>query len=197
MRLFIESDNGQSLQRINAFRNRHGVSARKVNEFCQSERQAQVRRFLEKLEELNRLRRGRLLTEPQDYAFRLALYWELKDWKRVDWMLANVWPCRFFMPDILCYVQLRGHQLGVELTDEDFKKVMRYKACRTSPYPYAVRSWVLMQNKQFDRALALLTEACKTVKDKTLEKNRDALARKRPDLFSNATLPDWARFGLS
>lgn len=197
LRLFMENDNAQTQQRINTFSSRHGVSARKAREFFQSERQAQIRRFLEKIDELNQRRKGRLLTEMQDYGFKLALFWELKDWEQVDRILAIIGYGRYVAPDILCYALLREQQLGIESDDDNFNYAMRFKGCRTSPYPYAVRSWVLMQSKQFDRALALLTEACKTVKDTTLEKNRDALARKRPDLYSNATLPDWARFGLS
>ena len=139
----------------------------KLHELSHSERQAQLRRTLDKSDELNRFFIGHLLFNIQDQLFRHSLLWELQDWERADQVLKEFWYIRATIPALVAYMIVRGYMRGIVWDDLEFTNVMWHKACKASPLPYAAQSWILVQKKDFGRALTLLSEACKTVKNET------------------------------
>ena len=121
---FIESDAVLSKQRIAAFRTEPGMTKSRFIELCHSERQAQLRRTLDKSDELNRFSRGHLLSNMQDHLFRHSLLWELQDWAKADRVLGTLWRVRTTVPELVAYMLVRSYLLGIVRDDQEFKNVM-------------------------------------------------------------------------
>ncbi|MGN0852794.1 MAG: hypothetical protein ACI4Q3_05405 [Kiritimatiellia bacterium] len=118
---------------------------------------------------------------------QFGLYWQIKDFKKVDELLPKI----FLLDPMLPAMKIaRMYMLGrpsAEIAKVYEKAVRRLRYNQNVPLA-AVWSWVLVQRKDVDGAFKVLVRALANSDNETLKANRDTLANNRVAHFSNAAL---------
>ncbi len=125
--------------------------------------------------------------ERQIATTRLQLYYQLKDYKKVDELMPRAMildPMTFSMK----LAQMHRNNASFEDIAKDFQKGVARLKYNQSALPYSVLAWMYVKAGKDEEAYNLLVKACKDNENDTLKRNRDKLANKKVREFSNAGL---------
>lgn len=153
-----------------------------------------VEQALERSRELERFYRWTPMLRRQVDTLRMQLYYQTKDFKKVDALLPN---CLFLDPMTAAMKLARMHVNGADGAEKFFEKHVRRQRYGQGIILYALYSWMLVQRGDLAGAQKILVRACEKAENETLKRNREHLANNRVGHFSNAGLgEEWYALGL-
>jgi len=128
-----------------------------------------------------------VMLKRQMNTMKMIYYYQLRDFKQVDALMPKV---MFFDARAVAMKLARMYKNNEAGIDKFFQRKVRKFKGDTSVIVYAVYSWILVRNEQFDAAMKVLADAKKKTGNEVLAANWEALANNNPKRFSNAALAD-------
>jgi hypothetical protein len=181
-------------QKVSQWQMRPPGSVKQAQIELEREQRVFVEQALEKSRELERFFRWTPMLRRQVDTLRMQLYYQTKDFKKVDALLPT---CLFLDPMTAAMKLARMHVTGAEGTEKFFEKQVKRQRYGQGVILYALYAWMLVQRGDPDGAHKLLVRACEKSENETLKRNREHLANNRAAHFSNAGLGDeWYALGL-
>lgn len=166
-------------------------------QFMESIQRKQADLVRESLVQTDRLRpycRWIPMMDRQVAAMKMQLFWQLKDFAKVDELLPK---CLILDPFTASVKMARQFAKGEEIEniEKTYRKVRARLRYNQSATLSAAMSWMLVKRGKIDEAYKLLEKACHdnntdSEPGATLLRNRDALANNRVKQFSNAGIGD-------
>jgi len=189
--------NGQKRlqQKVNQWQTRPPGSMKQAQLEVEREQRVYIDQALQVSKSLEPLARWALMLDKQIATLRMQLYYQIKDFKKVDELLPH---CIFMDPMSAAMRLARLHVRGdVAGADKFFKKQTRRQRYGQGGILYALYSWMQVQRKDIEGAHKTLIQACERMEHETLKANREHLANNRLNQFSNAGMGDeWYALGL-
>ena len=142
---------------------------------------------IEATEELRKFKRWMPMMERQIATAQFQLYWNLKDFAKVDELMGKA----FLADPMMKAMKLaRMFTKGAETAEmaRFYEKSVKRGAYNANVILAAAWSWMLVQRKDIDGAFKVLTEALKNSDNATLKANHVNLMNNRPTHFSNSGL---------
>lgn len=189
--------NGQKRiqQKVNHWQMRPPGSLKQAQQELERDQRVLVDQALEVAKRLEPLTRWTLMLNKQVSTLRMQLYYQVRDFKKVDELLPQ---CMFMDPVSAAMNLARLHVRGeTAQADKFFAKQTRRLRYGQGALLYGLYAWMLLQRKDIDGAHKVLVRACSRMENDTIKANREHLANNRVHQFSNAGLGDeWYALGL-
>lgn len=184
--------------KVNQWQMRPPGSVRQAQIEIEREQKGFVSQAIEASKGLEKWRRWSPLLGKQVATLRMQLYYQTKDYKKVDELMPH---CLFLEPISAAMKLARMYQLKEEGLDTFFEKQVkrqqRFGRGTDASILYAAYSWMLVQKGAIDQAHKILIRGCEKAEKETLKRNRDLLANNKVNHFSNAGFGDeWYALGL-
>ncbi|MBQ9336272.1 MAG: hypothetical protein IJS14_03115 [Lentisphaeria bacterium] len=169
-------------------------SPKTMMQALEKEQAAGIRRVIEACEEFTPLFRWNFLLDRQINTMKMAFYFQLKDFAKVDELMPK---CLFLDPQSVCLKMARMYMRKEEGIDKLFRKKcasLKEPAC---VLPYSLYAWILVKQERYDDALKLLVDCKKKTDNEVIVRNWELLANKKYKSFSNSGLGEmWYALGL-
>jgi len=166
---------------------------------AQMEIERDQRQFIDQALEVSKrlepLTRWTLMLDRQIATLRMQLYYQAKEFKKVDELLPR---CLFLEPVSAAMKLARLHVRG-EMAEAEkfFRKQTRRLRYGQGAILYGLYAWMQVQRQDVAGAHKTLIRACEHMENETMKANRDHLANNRVTQFSNAGLgEEWYALGL-
>ena len=178
----------------NQFSRRPMGSPKTMMQALEREQAAGIRRVLEACNDFTPLFRWNFLLDRQINTMKMAFYYQLKDFAKVDELMPK---CLFFDPQSVCLKMARMYMKKEDGIDKLFRKKcssLKEPACIL---PYSLYAWILVKQERYDDALKLLVDCKKKTDNEVIVRNWELLANKKYKNFSNSGLGEmWYALGL-
>ena len=189
--------NGQKKlqQKINQWQQRPPGSLKQAQLEVERDQKVYIEQALDVAKKLEPLTRWALMLDKQIATLRMQLYYQLKDYQKVDALMPR---CLFMEPMSAAMRLARLHVRGeTAAADTFFKKQTQRLRYGQGAILFALYAWMQVQRKDLEGAHKTLVRACERMENETLKANREHLANNRLNQFSNAGLGDeWYALGL-
>lgn len=184
--------------KVNQWQMRPPGSIRQAQIEIEREQKGFITQALEVSKGLEKWRRWSPLLGKQIATLRMQLYYQTKDYKKVDELMPH---CLFLEPISVAMKLARMYQLKEEglgaFFEKTVKRLQRFSRGADTGILYAAYSWMLVQRKEIDKAHKILITGCEQSEKETLKRNRDLLANNKINHFNNAGFGDeWYALGL-
>ena len=160
----------------------------------EKEQAAGIRRVIDACDAFTPLFRWNFLLDRQINTMKMAFYYQLKDFDKVDELMPK---CLFIDPQSVCFKMARMYMRGDDGIDKLFRKKcssLKEPACIL---PYSLYAWILVKQERYDDALKLLVECKKKTDNEVILRNWELLANNKTKSFSNSGLGEtWYALGL-
>lgn len=182
-------------QKVNHWQARPPGSIKQAQLELEREQRVFLEQALEVSKVLEKYVRWTLMLDRQIATLRMQLYYQLKEYRKVDELLPK---CMFMDPMTAAMKLARLHVRGENAAAEKFfRKQTKRLRYGQGAILYALYSWMLVQRKEVEAAHKLLVQACAKMEHDVIKTNRDHLANNRVTHFSNAAMADeWYALGL-
>jgi hypothetical protein len=181
-------------QKVSQWQMRPPGSIKQAQIELEREQRAFVEQALEKSRDLEVFYRWTPMLRRQVDTLRMQLYYQSKDYKKVDALLPT---CLFLDPLTAAMKLARMHVTGAAGADKFFEKQVKRLRYGQGGILYALYAWMQVERGDLAGAHKVLVRACAKVENETLKRNREHLANNRPAHFSNAGLgEEWYALGL-
>jgi len=182
-------------QKVNHWQTRPPGSMKQVQIELERDQRVFMEQALEVSRKLEPYTRWTLMLDRQIATLRMQLYYQLKEYRKVDELLPK---CMFMDPMTAAMKLARLHVRGETAAAEKFfRKQTRRLRYGQGTILYALYAWMLVQRKEIEAAHKVLVRACEKMENEVIKANRDHLANNRVSQFSNAGLADeWYALGL-
>lgn len=182
-------------QKINQWQTRPPGSIKQAQTELERDQRVFIEQALETSKLLEPYTRWTLMLDRQIATLRMQLYYQLKEYRKVDELLPK---CMFMEPMSAAMKLARLHVRGEAAEAQKFfqkqTKRLRYGQ---GTILYALYAWMLVQRKDVDAAHKVLVLACTHMENEVIKTNREHLANNRVNQFSNAGLAEeWYALGL-
>ena len=178
----------------NQFSRRPMGSPKTMMQALEKEQMAGIRRVLDACEAFTPLYRWNLLLDRQINTMKMAFYYQLKDFAKVDELMPK---CLFFDPQSVCFKMARMYMRKDDGIDKLFQKKCSSLKDPACVLPYSLYAWILVKQERYDDALKLLVECKKKTDNEVIVRNWELLANKKYKSFSNSGLGEtWYALGL-
>lgn len=178
----------------NQFSRRPLGSPKTMLQALEKEQAAGIRRVIDACDAFTPLYRWNFLLDRQINTMKMAFYYQLKDFAKVDELMPK---CLFFDPQSVCFKMARMYMRNDEGIDKLFRKKcssLKEPACIL---PYSLYAWILVKQERYDDALKLLVDCKKKTDNEVILRNWELLANKKYKSFSNSGLGEtWYALGL-
>ena len=169
-------------------------SPKTMMQALEKEQAAGIRRVIDACDAFTPLYRWNFLLDRQINTMKMAFYYQLKDFAKVDELMPK---CLFIDPQSVCFKMARMYMRGDDGIDKLFRKKcssLKEPAC---VLPYSLYAWILVRQERYDDALKLLVECKKKTDNEVIVRNWELLANKKYKSFSNSGLGEtWYALGL-
>ncbi len=184
--------------KVNQWQMRPPGSLKQAQIEIEREQRTFVEQALEASKQLEKWNRWSPLLGKQIATLRMQLFYQTKDFKKVDELLPH---CLFLEPMTAAMKLARMYQLGDTGLDAFFekqaKRQQRFGRGADAAILYAAYAWMLVQKGAVDQAHKILIRGCEKAENETLKRNRDLLANNKINHFNNAGMGDaWYALGL-
>jgi BMFP domain-containing protein YqiC len=182
-------------QKINHWQQRPPGSLKQAQLELERDQRVFLEQALEASKGLEVYSRWTLMLDRQIATLRMQLYYQLKEFRKVDELL----PRCMFMDPVTAAMKLARLHVRNETAEAEkfFQKQTRKLRYGQGAILYALYAWMLVQRKEFEAAHKVLVRACEKMENAVIKANRDHLANNRGNQFSNAGLADeWYALGL-
>ena len=182
-------------QKINHWQARPPGSLKQAQTELERDQRVFIEQALETSKNLEVYTRWTLMLDKQIATLRMQLYYQLKEFRKVDELLPK---CMFLDPMTAAMKLARLHVRGETVEAEKFfRKQTKRLRYGQGGVLYALYAWMLVQRKELDAAHKVLVRACEKMENEVIKANRDHLANNRINQFSNAGLAEeWYALGL-
>ena len=169
-------------------------SPKTMMQALEKEQAAGIRRVIDACDAFTPLYRWNFLLDRQINTMKMAFYYQLKDFAKVDELMPK---CLFIDPQSVCFKMARMYMRNDDGIDKLFRKKcssLKEPAC---VLPYSLYAWILVKQERYDDALKLLVECKKKTDNEVIVRNWELLANKKYKSFSNSGLGEtWYALGL-
>jgi BMFP domain-containing protein YqiC len=182
-------------QKINHWQQRPPGSLKQAQQELERDQRVFLEQALEASKGLEVYSRWTLMLDRQIATLRMQLYYQLKEFRKVDELLPR---CMFLDPVTAAMKLARLHVRNEPAEAEKFFKKQTGKLrYGQGAIFYSLYAWMLVQRKEVDAAHKVLVQACTKMENEVVKANREHLANNRVNQFSNAGLADeWYALGL-
>ena len=185
----IEQSQGALRRKVNRMQNKVMGSTKGIQKQLEKQQTAAIREALEALHQADALKKWNILAEKQTNTLRAQLCYQIKDFEKADVYFKSameVDPLTVAMKMTRLYKQ--GDMEGVSKLFNKRKK--RFKG-ENGAIIYALYSWILVKEKDLEKAVEVLDEGKDKTENEVLKANWEHLVNGRVRNFSNAGLGDY------
>ena len=190
----MQAAQGRMQRKVQMFQNKPGGNVKQMQRQLEMDQKAMCQSGLEFTKRLEPFRKWSLLTGRQIATMRLQFYYQLKEFARVDEILAT---CGFLRGPMMIDPMTAAMRMARCYRNDDlagaervFKRRIRWTWGDRGTLLYGLMSWIYVQVSEPDEARRVLLKAKKATGDDTLTRNWEHLANDRIKKFSNAGLGD-------
>ena len=182
-------------QKVNQWQMRPPGSLKQAQLEIERDQRQHVEQALAVSKRLEPYTRWTLMLDRQIATLRMQLYYQIKDYRKVDELLPR---CLFMDPMSAAMKLARLHVHGeAAAADKFFTRQSRRLRYGQGAILYGLYAWMLLQRKDVEGAHKVLIRASERMENETVKANRDHVANNRLTQFSNAGLGDeWYALGL-
>jgi hypothetical protein len=160
-------------------------SPKAAQQVLEKEQNTALHKALEITKKADRYFKWNLLLKRQINTMRMMLYFQLKEFKKVDAMLPG---CLIFDVRSVAIKAVRMYKNQDPYLDKYLaKKCRRFKG-DDAVLLYALYSWILVKQEKYELASAVLAQAKNRLDNPVLNANRENLVNGKIKHFSNANL---------
>jgi len=190
----MQSAQGRMQRKIKMFQNKPGGNVKQMQRQIEMDQQAMLKQGLEFTERLEPFRKWSLMTGRQIATMRFQFYYQLKDFNKVDELLAT---CGFMRgpmmidPITAAMRMARCYQKDdVAGAEKVYKSRIRWTFGERGTLLCGLMSWIYVQKGEIDEARRILLRAHEKTGNDLFQKNWEHLSNDRVKSFSNAGLGD-------
>lgn len=190
----MQSAQGVMQRKIKQFQNKPGGNVKQMQRQLEADQQAMLKQGLEFTKRLEPFRRWSLLTGRQIATMRFQFHYQLKEFDKVDEILAT---CGFMRGPMMMDPMTAAMRMArcykkddVAGAEKVFKSRIRWAWGERGTMLYALMSWIYVQVDKPDEARRVLLRAKEKTGVETFKKNWEHLSNDRVKNFSNAGLGD-------
>lgn len=181
-------------RKVQQFQNKPGGNMRQIQRQLEMDQKAMCRQGLELTKGLEPFRKWSLLTGRQMATMRLQFHYQLKEFDKVDEILAT---CGFLRGPMMMDPMAVAMRMARCYKNDDLagakkvfkRKIMWFRGDRGTLL-YGLMSWIYVKVGEPDEARRVLLKAKKATGVDTFSKNWEHLSNDRAKRFSNAGLGD-------
>jgi hypothetical protein len=181
-------------RKVQLFQNKPGGNVKQMQRQLETDQSAMLKEGLEHTKQLEPFRKWSLFTGRQIATMRFQFHYQLKEFDRVDEILAKSGFMRgpMLMDPMTAAMKMARCYQNDDLAGAEkiFKRRIRWTWGDRGTVLYGLMSWIYVQVGKPDEARRVLLKAQKATGDETFKKNWDHLSNDREKSFSNAALGD-------
>lgn len=190
----MEAGQRRLQRKVKQFQNKPGGNMKQIQRQLEMDQQAMLKQGLELTKGLEPFRKWSLLTGRQMATMRLQFHYQLKEFDKVDAILAT---CGFLRGPMMMEPMAVAMRMARCYKNDDLagakkvfkRKVMWFRGDRGTLL-YGLMSWIYVQVGEPDEARRILLKAKEATGNETFKKNWEHLSNDRAKSFSNAGLGD-------
>lgn len=190
----MQSAQARMQRKVKQFQNKPGGNVKQMQRLLETDQKAMFKEALEFTKRLEPFKKWSLLTGRQIATMRLQFYYQLKEFDKVDEILAT---CGFFRGPMMMDPMAAAMRMARCYKNDDlagaekvFKRRIRWTWGDRGTLLYGLMSWIYVQVGQPNEARRILLKAKEKTGDETFKKNWEHLSNAREKSFSNAGLGD-------
>jgi hypothetical protein len=190
----MQAAQGRMKRKMQQFQNKPGGNVKQMQRLLETDQKAMLKEGLEFTKRLEPFRKWTLLTGRQIATMRLQFYYQLKEFDKVDEILAT---CGFLRGPMMMAPMTAAMRMARCYRNDDlagaervFKRRIRWTWGDRGTLLYGLMSWIYVQVGEVDEARRVLLKAKKATGDDTFTRNWEHLSNDRVKKFSNAGLGD-------
>jgi len=190
----MQAAQGRMKRKMQQFQNKPGGNVKQMQRLLETDQKAMLKEGLEFTKRLEPFRKWTLLTGRQIATMRLQFYYQLKEFDKVDEILAT---CGFLRGPMMMAPMTAAMRMARCYRNDDlagaervFKRRIRWTWGDRGTLLYGLMSWIYVQVGEIDEARRVLLKAKKATGDDTFTRNWEHLSNDRVKKFSNAGLGD-------
>jgi hypothetical protein len=190
----MQAAQGRMKRKMQQFQNKPGGNVKQMQRLLETDQKAMLKEGLEFTKRLEPFRKWTLLTGRQIATIRLQFYYQLKEFDKVDEILAT---CGFLRGPMMMAPMTAAMRMARCYRNDDlagaervFKRRIRWTWGDRGTLLYGLMSWIYVQVGEIDEARRVLLKAKKATGDDTFTRNWEHLSNDRVKKFSNAGLGD-------
>ena len=181
-------------RQIEMFQRRPPSSMKSAQQLIEKIQSEAVGKALAAMSEVDSLYKWTLMLRKQINTMKVQLYYQLKDYKKVDEVLENV---MYVDPQTLCIKLVRMYRNEDEKLDKFFRSKRRRFRGENGAFIACVYAWIKLKQDDLKSALDALVDAKKLSDNQVLLDNIDALSNNRVKHFSCSAFGEaWYALGL-
>lgn len=179
--------------KINQFQTKPGGNPALIQRQVERDQQALFKSALEFTDKMEPFKKWNLLMNKQISTLRLQFLYQLKEFDKVDEILAKGLLSRPILSDPMLVAMKMARQYenkNIKGAEKTFKRSSFWFRGDNGALLYGVMSWMYMKQDQADEALMLLAKAKEKMYHEVISRNWEMLANNRNKSFSNAGFGD-------
>lgn len=174
-------------RKLQQFQQRPTGNLRLAQQQLEHEQENGIRQALEATTAMERYYKWNLMLRKQVDTMRMILYFQLRDFAKVDELLGR---CLLLDPRSIAIKLTRMYRNNDPGLDRFFAKKSKGLKAGAAVLPYSTYAWMLVKQGREQEALAVLVEARKRTDHPVVRENYERLANGKAKHFSNAGLGD-------
>ncbi len=190
----MQAAQGRMQRKVQMFQNKPGGNIKQMQRQLEMDQQAMLKEGLAFTERLEPFRKWSLMTGRQIATMRFQFYYQLKEFKQVDEILAT---CGFLRGPMMIDPLTAAMRMARCYQKDDlagaekiYKRRIRWAWGDRGTLLYGLMSWIYVQVGQVDEARQVLLKAKEKTGNDLFQKNWEHLSNDRVKSFSNAGLGD-------
>jgi hypothetical protein len=190
----IQQGQAKLQRQVQMLQTRPVGSVKQAQKMLENEQKKFIREALAATDALEPFFLWSLLLNRQVATMRMQFNYQLQEWDVVDKLMSK---CIFLEPLTSAMKMARMYKHDDDGIDAFFKKSTRRLRYGKGVIIYALYSWILLKQKRYEEATAVLIDARKKVDSPVISRNWEHMANNRVRQFSNAGIGDeWYALGL-
>jgi hypothetical protein len=190
----MQAAQGRIQRKVQLFQNKPGGNVNQMQRLIEIDQKAMLQEGLEFTKRLEPFRKWSVLTGRQIATMRLQFYYQLKEFKQVDQILAS---CGFLRGPMMMDPMAAAMRMARCYKNDDlagaervFKRRIRWSRGDSGTLLYGLMSWIYVQVGEPNEARRVLLKAKEATGEDTFSRNWEHLSNDRAKSFSNAGLGD-------
>jgi len=190
----MEAGQRRIQRKVQQFQNKPGGNIKQIQRQLEMDQQTMLKQGLELTKGLEPFRKWSVLTGRQMATMRLQFHYQLKEFDKVDEILAT---CGFLSGPMMMEPMTVAMRMArcyknddVEGAKKLFKRKIMWFRGNRGTLLYGLMSWIYVQVGEPDEARSILLKAKEATGVDTFKKNWEHLSNDREKSFSNAGLGD-------
>ncbi|MBM4152737.1 MAG: hypothetical protein FJ220_04340 [Kiritimatiellaceae bacterium] len=188
--------NGQKLisRKVQQFQTKPGGNIKTLQRQIETDQKAVIKEALAFTSHLEPFKKWNILMGKQINSMRLQFFYQLKEFDKVDQLLAskNILTKPLMVEPLLIALKMARQYSNQDIAGAEttFNRHIKWFRGNKGKLLYGLMSWIYMEKGETEKARILLGKAKEITADATLTQNWENLSNCKESLFSNAGLGD-------